>query len=167
MKKLKSFLAIFMIALSFVILSGVEGQAQGIVGVKSYNLGTIANTVWETYQVGNFAGLLKEFGCTKIDSMVFSMTVQNETDVDTLNWYPVNWTSSGTAVQGSVITYIVTLDVAAAATGTQILYVANHGIVAASFRGYEGFNFRTRGAVSGNDPTDPNNCKVTITFFGS
>ena len=166
MKKLFGSL-IFAILFAFLLIPIPETQAQGIVGVKSYNLGTLANTVWETYQVGNFAGLLKEFGCTKIDSMVFSMTVQNETDVDTLNWYPVNWTSSGTAVQGTVITYTVTLNVAAAATGTQILYVSNHGVQAASFRGYEGFNFRTRGAVSGNDPTDPNNCKVTITFFGS
>lgn len=141
--------------------------SQGIVGVKSYNLGTIANTVWEDYQSGSFAGLLKEFGCVKIDSMIIAITVKNETDIDTLNWYPVNWTSDGTAVQGTVITYTVTLNIAAARTGTQILYTSNHGVQAASFRGYEGFNFRTRGAVSGNDPTDPNNVKVTITFFGS
>jgi len=155
MKTLKSFLAIFMIALSFVILSGVEGQAQGIVGVKSYNLGTIANTVWESYQYDTFKGLLKEFGCTKIDSIIISMTVEGEADVDTLNWYPVNWTSNGTAVVGTVKTFTVTLNVAAA------------GIASSLWRGYEGFTWRTRGAASGNDATDPNNCKVTLTFFGS
>ena len=167
MKTLKSFLAIFMIALSYVILSGVEGQAQGIVGVKSYNLGTIANTVWESYQYDTFKGLLKEFGCTKIDSIIISMTVEGEADVDTLNWYPVNWTSNGTAVVGTVKTFTVTLNVAAAGTGTERLFVSNAGIASSLWRGYEGFTWRTRGAASGNDATDPNNCKVTLTFFGS
>ena len=164
---MKNIFGLFIIAILFAFPVIDQTPAQGIVGVKSYDLGTLANTVWESYQSETFAGLLKQFGCTKIDSMIISMTVQNETDVDTLNWYPVNWTSSGTAVQGTVITHTVTLNVAASSTGTERLFVANHGVQAASFRGYEGFQFRTRGAVSGNDPTDPNNCKVTITFFGS
>jgi len=166
MKKLFGSL-IFAILFAFLLTTIPETQAQGIVGVKSYNLGTLANTVWETYQNGNFAGLLKEFGCTKIDSIIISMTVEGEADVDTLDWYPCNWTSNGTAVNGTVKTFTVTLNVAAAGTGTERLFVTNAGIASSLWRGYEGFRWRTRGAVSGNDPTDPNNCKVTLTFFGS
>lgn len=141
--------------------------SQGIVGVKSYDLGTISNSVDESYITETFAGLLKQFNCSKIDSMVISLTVKNETDIDSLMWYPVNWTVDGTKVLGTVITYTVTLNVAAAGTGTQVLYVSNHGVQPASFRGYEGFAILTRGAAAGNDPTDPNSAKVTITFFGS
>ena len=140
---------------------------QGIVGVKSYNLGTIANSVDEAYISETFAGLIKQFNCNKIDSMVISLTVKNETDIDSLMWYPVNWTVDGTKVLGTVITYTVTLNIAAAGTGTQVLYTSNHGVQPASFRGYEGFAILTRGATAGNDPTDPNSGKVTITFFGS
>ena len=167
MKTLKSFFSIFLFAFLAVAFIPKETDAQGIVGVKSIDFGTVANSVDEAYKYYSFAGLLKEFGCAKIDSIIISMTVKNETDIDTLNWYPVNWTVDGTAVLGTVITYTVTLNVAAAGTGTQILYTANHGVQAASFRGYEGFTVFTRGAAAGNDATDPNSCKVTITFWGS
>lgn len=162
--KLKSF---FLIALMLAFTAITFTPAQGIVGVKSYNLGTIANTVWESYQADTFEGLLKQFGCAKIDSILISMTVEGEADVDTLDWYPVNWTSGGTAVNGTVKTFTVTLNVAAAGTGTEVLKVSNAGIASSLWRGYEGFRWRTRGAVSGNDATDPNNCKVTLTFYGS
>lgn len=155
----------------FVLLALVLFTApifsQGIVGVKSYNLGTVANSVDEAYQYETFAGLLKQFNCAKIDSMVFSVTGVGEVDIDSLDWYPVNWTSTGTAVKGTAITHLVTLDIAAAGTGTELILNTGHGVQAVSWRGYEGFGFMTRGKVSGNDATDPNNLKVTITFFGS
>jgi hypothetical protein len=154
-------------ALLAVLLLTSYLPAQGVVGVKSYNLGTIANSVDEGYVYETFAGLLKQFDCNKIDSLTLSMTVVGEADVDTLDWYPVNWTTTGVAVKGSVKTFTVTLNVAAAGTGTEILKVTDAGVPASLFRGYEGFGFMTRGAGSGNDATDPNNCKVTITFFGS
>jgi hypothetical protein len=141
--------------------------SQGIVGVKSYNLGTVANSVDEAYTYETFAGLLKQFNCAKIDSMVFSVTAVGELDVDSLDWYPVNWTSTGTAVKGTVKTHTVTLNIAAAGTGTEVLLVTGTGIASSLWRGYEGFGFMTRGAGSGSDATDPNNLKVTITFFGS
>jgi hypothetical protein len=140
--------------------------SQGIVGVKSYDLGTIANSVDESYRYENFSGLLKQFDCAVIDSMIISMTVVGEADVDSLDWYPVNWTTTGTVVKGTVKTFTVTLNVAAAGTGTEVLLVTNAGVASTLFRGYEGFGFMTRGATSGNDATDPNNGKVTITFYG-
>jgi hypothetical protein len=166
MKSIKTFLASILTLFALFAFTA-ETNAQGIVGVKSYDMGTLTNTVWTGYQSFTFAGVLKEFGCSKIDSITVSMTVDGEADVDTLNVYPANWTIKGTAVLGSVITYTVTLNVAAAGTGTEALYVSNHGIQAASFRNKEGITWRTRGAVSGNDPTDPNTCKVTFTFYGS
>lgn len=163
MKRISFFLIALMLAFTAITFT----PAQGIVGVKSYNLGTIASTVWESYQYDTFDGLLKEFGCIKIDSIIVSMTVSGDTDVDTLNWYPVNWTSGGTAVTGTVKTFTVTLNVAASGTGTERLFVTNAGIASSLWRGYEGFGWRTRGAVAGNTPAEPNNCKVTFTFFGS
>lgn len=155
----------------FVLLALVLFTApifsQGIVGVKSYNLGTIANSVDESYTSETYAGLLKQFNCNKIDSLVFSITLTGEADVDSLDWYPCNWTSSGVAVKGTVRTHVSTLDVAAAGTGTQVLLITGAGLGSSLWRGYEGFTFMTRGAASGNDATDPNNCKVTITFYGS
>lgn len=165
--KLKSFLGIFLFAFLMLAFIPQEADAQGIVGVKSFDMGTLTNTVWTDYQSFQLGKLKKEFGCNKIDSITVSMTVDGEADVDTLNVYPCTWTTSGTAVLGTVITYTVTLNVAAGGTGSEALYVANHGIQAVSWRGKEGFTFRTRGAVSGNDPTDPNSCKVTFTFYGS
>ena len=154
-------------ALLAVLLLTSYLPAQGVVGVKSYSLGTISNSVDESYISETFSGLIKQFGCNKIDSMTISITVANETDIDSLDWYPVNWTTGGTMVKGSVKTHTVTLNVAAAATGTEVLLVSGTGVLAASFRGYEGFAFMTRGATAGNDPTDPNSVKVTIMFYGS
>lgn len=166
MKNIFCSLLIFLL-LAFIMAPQIS--AQGIVGVKSYNLGIVANTIWEEYQSETFAGLLKQFGCNKIDSLTISVTVKNETDIDTLNWYPVNWTNDGTAVQGTVKTFAVTLNVAAAGTGSETLLITGAGLGSALWRGKEGFQFRTRGAVSGNDVTgsDANSVKVTITFFGS
>lgn len=160
---MKKVFGVLFIVLTFAMLA----FPQGIVGVKSYNLGTIANTVWESYTAETWDGLLKQFGCAKIDSLIISMTLVGEADVDTLDWYPCNWTSNGTAVNGAVKTFTVTLNIAAASTGTERLFVSNAGAASTLWRGYEGFRFRTRGAAAGNDPTDPNNCKVTITFYGS
>ena len=142
-------------------------SAQGVVGVKSYSIGTISNSVDESYITGVFSNLIKEFGCNKIDSMTISMTVAGEADVDSLDFYPCNWTVGGTVVKGAVKTHIVTLNIAAAGFGTEVLLVSGTGVLAASFRGYEGFAILTRGAASGNDATDPNSGKVTIMFYGS
>ena len=154
-------------ALLAVLLLTSYLPAQGIVGVKSYNLGTVANSVDEAYTYETFAGLLKQFNCAKIDSMVFSVTAVGELDVDSLDWYPVNWTSTGTAVKGTVKMHTVTLDLAAAATGTELLLITGAGLGSSLWRGYEGFGFMTRGATAGSDATDPNNLKLTSTFYGS
>lgn len=166
MKTLKSFFLSFLViaAIAFTV---TETPAQGIVGVKSHDYGTVANSVDESYISYTWAGLLKEFDCNKIDSLVISLTAVGELDIDSLMWYPVNWTVSGTAVKGTVATRTVTLNIAAAGTGTEVLYSANAGIASTLWRGYEGFTLFTRGAASGNDATDPNSLKVTITFYGS
>jgi len=150
-----------------IALFALPAFGQGIVGVKSHDYGTVANSVNEAYVSYTWSGLLKEFGCNKIDSLIISITVQNETDIDSVMWYPCNWTTKGTAVNGTVRTFVSTLDVAANATGTAVLYVANAGVASVLWRGYEGFRVFTRGAAAGNDPTDPNNLKITFTFYGS
>lgn len=166
---MKKLFVLFALIFAFVTLSAVEVSAQGIVGVKSYNLGTVSNSVDESYVTGVFSNLLKEFGCSVIDSMVISLTVKNETDIDSCDFYPCNWTIDGTKVLGTVAHFAVTLNVAAAGTGTEALYTATtlHGVWAISYRGFEGFAILTRGSTAGNDPTDPNSGKLTITFFGS
>lgn len=150
-----------------IALFALPAFSQGIVGVKSHDYGTVANSVDEAYISYTWAGLLKEFGCTKIDSLHISLTVVGEIDIDSLMWYPCSWTVSGTKVLGTVATRTVTLNVAAAATGKETLYSTNAGIASALWRGTEGFTLFTRGATAGNDATDPNSLKVTITFYGS
>ncbi|MBK8609064.1 MAG: hypothetical protein IPL84_03755 [Chitinophagaceae bacterium] len=164
MKKL-SFLSIIFAVLFLTAFQSIN--AQGVVGVKSYSLETVSNSVDESYITGNFAKLIKEFGCNKIDSLVISVTVDGEADIDSLEFYPCNWTIGGTKVLGTVVHHTVTLNVAAAGTGTEILLNSNHGVQPTSFRGFEGFAILTRGSASGNDPTDPNSGKVTIVFYGS
>jgi hypothetical protein len=167
MKNIKSFFNV-LILLSFAfLLFSFQAQAQGVVGVKSYNLETVANSVDEIYITGTYSGLLKEFGCNKIDSMIISATVVGEADIDSLDWYPCNWTVGGTKVLGTVKHFTVTLNVAAAGTGTEVLKVTDAGVASTLWRGYEGFAILTRGATAGNDATDPNSLKVTITFYGS
>lgn len=160
---MKKIIGVFILLVFFAL----PAFSQGIVGVKSHDYGTVANSVNESYIAYTWAGLIKEFGCNKIDSLIISVTVKNETDIDSLMWYPCNWTTDGTAVNGTVATRTVTLNVAAAGTGTEVLLSSNAGIASSLWRGYEGFRLFTRGAASGNDATDPNSCKVTITFYGS
>ena len=121
---MKKSLVLFALILAFITLSAVEVSAQGVVGVKSYSLGTVSNSVDEAYVSETFSGLIKQFGCHKIDSMTISITVAGEADIDSLDWYPCNWTVGGTVVKGSVKTHIVTLNVAAAGFGTEVLLVA-------------------------------------------
>lgn len=159
----------FLIALilSAVAFFTAPSFAQGIVGVKTHEYGTVANSVDESYVTYTFDGLLKEFNCNKIDSLIIALTVEGEADIDSLMWYPCNFSGDGTVVKGTVKTFTVTLNVAASAYGTEVLKVTNAGVASALWRGYEGFTLFTRGAASGNDATDPNDCKVTITFYGS
>lgn len=163
-KNAKVFGIFFLFTLIFCLS---VANAQGVVGVKSYNLGTVSNSVDESYITETFAGLIKQFGCNKIDSLTISVTVDGEADIDSLMFYPCNWTTGGTRVNGTVATHTVTLNVAAAGTGTEVLLISGHGVQASSFRGYEGFGILTRGATAGNDATDPNSLKVTIMFYGS
>lgn len=162
-----SILSTLLLVMILFVFFTPEANAGGIVGVKTYDYGTVANSVDESYITYRFDGLLNEFNCSTIDSMVISLTVVGEADIDSLMWYPCNFTSNGTVVKGTVKTFTVTLNVAAAGTGTQVLLVTNAGVASSLYRGYEGFTLFTRGAVSGNDATDPNSCKVTITFYGS
>lgn len=153
----------------FILLAlfALPAFSQGIVGVKSHDYGTVANSVDEAYISYTFNGLIKEFGCNKIDSLVISLTAVGELDIDSLMWYPCNWTVNGTVVKGTVSTRTVTLNIAAAGTGTEVLLTSDAGIASTLWRGYEGFTLFTRGAAAGNDATDPNSLKVTITFYGS
>lgn len=150
-----------------IALFALPAFSQGIVGVKTHDYKTVANSVDESYISYKWAGLIKEFGCNKIDSLVITLTVVGEIDIDSLMWYPCNWTATGTAVNGTVSTRTVTLNIAAAGTGNEVLLTSNAGIASTLWRGYEGFRLFTRGAASGNDATDPNSCKVIITFYGS
>jgi len=165
MKMLKSFLAISLILFSFFLVPQLN--AQGIVGVKSYDFKTVANSVDNAYVSENWEGLLKQFGCTKIDSLHIGLTAVGELDIDSLMWYPCSWTVDGTVVKGTVKTFTVTLNLAAGVAGKEALYVTNAGVASALWRSTEGFTLFTRGATTGNDATDPNSLKVTITFYGS
>ena len=162
MKKLFVLFSIILLLFAFTDIN-----AQNVVGVKTFSYGTVANSVDEDYQTFRFQGLINEFGCNKIDSMIISLSVEGEADIDSLMWYPCNFADDGTVIKGTVRTFTVTLNIAAGAYGTEVLKVTNSGVGGSLFRGYEGFTLFTRGAAAGNDATDPNSLKVSIMFYGS
>lgn len=163
----KQFLIVMLMVFSITAFISPPVKAQGIVGVVSHDYGTVANSVDESFISYRFDGLIRQFGCNKIDSIHIALTVEGEADIDSLMWYPANWAKDGTVVKGTVATKTVTLNVAASAYGTEVLFAADAGIISSLWRGFEGFTLFTRGATAGNDATDPNSLIVTITFYGS
>jgi len=165
MKSTNFLIAMLMVFILIAFISPPV-KAQGVVGVVTHDYGTVANSVDESYVSYRWDGLIRQFGCNKIDSLHIALTTEGETDIDSLDWYPCNWAKDGTVVKGTVATKTVTLNVAASAYGTEVLLATDAGVLSPLWRGYEGFTLMTRGAAAGNDAGDPNSLMVTIVFFG-
>lgn len=169
MKNLKSFLSIILLSLVF-LFSFQQAQAQS---VEVKNLGTIYNSTGgsTTYETGYLYldKIKSKNNWTQIDSIVFALRVENETDIDSFDVYP-GFVDKGElitdAVFGSATTFTVTLNVADASTGYERLFTSNAGYTGTSLRGYNIIKYVTKGATSGNDPTDPNNGWAIAYVYG-
>jgi hypothetical protein len=170
MKKTNVFITTLILFVSFVFLFSFEANAQS---VEVKDLGTISNSVLgaSTFETGYLYldKIKSKNGWTQIDSIVFALKVQEETDIDSFDVYP-GFVQAGqtlsTAVFGTVTTFTVTLNVAAAGTGYERLLTSNAGYSGANLRGYNLIKYVTKGATAGNDPTDPNNGWAIAFVYG-
>lgn len=160
MKKLIS-MFVFILALSFA-------SAQDRTYVVDF--GPITNGVTVT----SVTKYLKLDGWSKIDSVQITLGVDNETDIDSFDVYVGNAfgnreTDWDNGYYGSTVYhYEVTLNVAAAAQGRELLLISNASLLTTVvMRGVNALKFVTRGANSGNDPTDPNRLRAFVQVFGT
>lgn len=140
--------------LSFFFCFAVNAQV-----VKVFNLGTIANSVDESPQYLYLDKVAEDNGFAKIDSVVFGIYAVGEVDIDSLDVYPgFAGTPSGSVqeakVFGTATTFTVTTNLAAGVAGYERLFSSGAGYALSSKRGYNILKLFTRGAASGNDPTD-------------
>ena len=143
--------------------------------VEIFNLGTVYNSVlgstyYETVYL-DLSNVQKNKGWSRVDSVLCAIYVENETDIDSLDIYPgfkgykggVEETAFGTA-----ITQTVTLNVAAASTGYEELLTSNATpLTSLILRQNNYIKFVTKGATSGNDPTDPNKGWLICYVYGA
>lgn len=134
--------------------------AQDRVIVKS--LGTMANSVDET-------GFVDLSGWAKIDSISVTFVGKGEMDVDSLTIYraaklPNDKFVPDVSVLGN---FTVTLNLAAGVYDLEPLFSSNATLLTgAALRGCNALYYVTRGATSGNDPTDPNRGWILFQIWG-
>jgi len=169
MKKL-SFLSIILTAILLFAFIAPQVNAQS---VEVKDLGTIYNSTAgsTTFETGYLYldKIKSKNNWTQIDSIVFAVKVSEETDIDSFDVYPgfvEKGAALSTAVFGTVTTFTVTLNVAAAGTGYERLFSSGAGYSGASLRGYNLIKYVTKGATSGNDITDPNNGWAIAFVYG-
>lgn len=158
---MKNILAIVLIALvSFVSF----GQSR----VITKDLGTMYNSVLgSTYFETGYIDLT---GWSKIDSISVTYVGLGEMDVDSLTIYRAVKLPNGTFQKDvSVLgNFTVTLNLAAGVYDLEPLFASNATLLTgAALRGVDALYYVTRGATSGNDPTDPNHGWIKFQIWGT
>jgi len=130
--------------------------------VYELNFGTLANSVTET-------GYQKFDGWKSIDSISVGLAGTGEVDVDSVDIYVGYMIGSGSWFSTTANTFISTMDLGAGVKlFLPLALTGNISIKGALLRGgMNAVKVVTRGAVSGNDPTDPNNLRVLLTVHGT
>lgn len=145
---MKTIISLFLIGLLLSLAVPTFGQDRVIVS----DLGTVANSVDETGYVyfGN--------DWQKIDSVSVTIAASGELDMDSLTLYKAVFDPDegvwykDVSVLGN---FTVTLNLADGVKDLEQLYSSNATLLTgASLRGINGLYYLTRGATSGNDPTD-------------
>lgn len=158
---MKNILAIVLIAL---ISFASFGQSRVIVK----DLGTMYNSVLgSTYFETGYVDLS---GWSKIDSISVTYVGLGEMDVDSLTIYRAVKLPNGTFQKDvSVLgNFTVTLNLAAGVYDLEPLFASNATLLTgAALRGCNALYYVTRGATSGNDPTDPNRGWVLFQIWGT
>lgn len=161
MKSIKSFFAIFLLALLFTAFIFPQDKITNGFSVVEY-LGTAANSSQKTAYI-NLSGW------TQVDSVVVSIGATNETDIDTINFHLGMYTSKAFVVEAAaaVLYQAVTINIADAATDIEPLFTSNATkLTKAALRGYDGIKAVIEMASSGNDATDPNAVYILWRIYG-
>lgn len=158
---MKNILAIVLVAL---ISFASFGQNRVIVK----DLGTMYNSVLGSAYFET--GYVDLSGWSKIDSISVTYVGLGEMDVDSLTIYRAVKLPNGTFQKDvSVLgNFTVTLNLAAGVYDLEPLFVNNATILTgAALRGCNALYYVTRGATSGNDPTDPNRGWILFQIWGT
>lgn len=126
-------------------------------------LGTVSNSVDET-------GYLDLTGWSQIDSISVTFVAKGELDVDSVTVYrAVKVPGVGYKKDITVLgNFTVTLDLADGVWDIEPLFVSNATVLnGAALRGVDAIYYVTRGATSGNDPTDPNAGWLMFQIWGT
>lgn len=154
------------LAIVLVVLIASFSFGQDRVIVK--DLGTMYNSVLgSTYFETGFVDLS---GWAKIDSISVTYVGKGEMDVDSLTIYRAAKVGNDKFVPDvSVLgNFTVTLNLAAGVYDLEPLFSSNATLLTgAALRGCNALYYVTRGATSGNDPTDPNRGWLIFQIWGT
>lgn len=145
----------------FILIALFVGLTYGQTVIE-VNFGTLSNSVTKTMTT-NIQGF------TKIDSICVVAVGKGEVDVDSVDIYVGAVDKSGNTYYSSTAnTFLSTLDLAAGVKGyLPLSLTGNVGLTGALVRTTNSLKIVTRGAASGNDPTDPNNFRVLLFVYGT
>lgn len=110
-------------------------------------------------------------GWSKIDSVVVSVSAENETDLDTINFYIGNYTGQSGFVSDAVAGVLyqaITINIADAATDFEVLLTSDATVLTGvALRGANYIRAVIEAAAAGNDATDPNAYHINWHIFGT
>lgn len=108
-------------------------------------------------------------GWKTVDSVVVSIAVENETDIDTVNFMRGTYFDGFISDAAAGVLYqAVTLNVADAATDVEPLLTSNATVLSkAALRGFNYIKATIEAGAAGNDATDPNAMYLTWQIFGT
>jgi hypothetical protein len=133
---------------------------------------TVSNSVTETAYF-DFRQIASELArWSKVDSITFFAYAQGEIDVDSVTVYGSNVQSldgKKTRVDAAAVlkNFTATVNIDINQTVLEHLRSANAGLNATDLRDFNSLKIVTRGATSGNDPTDPNLLWIGFYIYGS
>jgi len=156
----------FLIALLTLVIFSVISFAQtkssrGFSVVE--NFGTVSNAGQET-------AYLDLRGWKTVDSVSVALVAVNETDVDTVNFYPGVYTNQGfiSDAAASVLYQAVTINIADGATDVENLVTSDATkLTGAVLRGFNGIKAVIEVAAAGSDATDPNALSIHWRIWGT
>lgn len=146
----------------FVIVILLLAQFTFAQNVIVRNLGTVANSVDET-------GYIDLSDWNKIDSVSVTFVGKGEIDVDSLTVYKAAKVGNTFVKDLTPIgNFTVTLDLNDGVYDLEPLFSSGATLLTgAALRGCNAIYYLTRGATSGNDPTDPNNGWILFHVWGT
>ncbi len=157
-----NFLIALLIMFLFTTLSFAQTKiTRGFSVVEDF--GTVTNSGQET-------AYLDLRGWKTVDSVSVALVAVNETDVDTINFYPGVYTGDGFKpdAAASVLYQAVTINIADGSTDVENLVTADATkLTGVALRGFNGVKAVIEIAAAGNDATDPNALYIHWRIWGT